>query len=122
MIRGTHARCFFFTQLQLRSTPQAHCCSQWGHDFRPDYKKLAALRTSYPDVPILALTATATERVRADVVAMLGMRGPPALFVQDFNRPNLVCVRVWNGGGVAGRTCAISVDGCGCVSVLAVCV
>ena len=63
--------------------------STWGHDFRPDYKKLASLRTLYPDVPILALTATATSRVREDVVSVLKMRRT-RVFVQDFNRPNLI--------------------------------
>lgn len=68
------------------------------------------MRASYPDVPILALTATATERVRADVVAMLGMRGPPAVFVQDFNRPNLVCVRPLGAQSTSGGRPRCRVD------------
>lgn len=52
---------------------EAHCISQWGHDFRPDYKKLSELRRNFPGVPIMALTATATPRVRADILYQLKM-------------------------------------------------
>ncbi|GFY64240.1 bloom syndrome protein homolog [Trichonephila inaurata madagascariensis] len=67
---------------------EAHCVSQWGHDFRPDYKKLKVLREKFPDVPMMALTATATQRVRMDILNQLGMRSPK-WFLQSFNRPNL---------------------------------
>ncbi|EGG13740.1 hypothetical protein DFA_11501 [Cavenderia fasciculata] len=67
---------------------EAHCVSQWGHDFRPDYKELSVLKSNFPRLPILALTATATERVKADVIANLGMRSS-VCFKQSFNRPNL---------------------------------
>jgi ATP-dependent DNA helicase RecQ len=67
---------------------EAHCVSEWGHDFRPEYRQLARLRTALPGVPLMALTATATERVRADIVTHLQLR-EPALFVASFNRPNL---------------------------------
>ena len=67
---------------------EAHCVSEWGHDFRPEYRQLAQLRTALPRVPVMALTATATERVRADIITHLQLRDPQ-LFVASFNRPNL---------------------------------
>ncbi|GFS08349.1 Bloom syndrome protein homolog, partial [Elysia marginata] len=67
---------------------EAHCVSHWGHDFRPDYKKLYVLRQRYPGVPMMALTATATPRVRKDIIHQLGMTSPK-WFMQSFNRPNL---------------------------------
>ena len=67
---------------------EAHCISEWGHDFRPEYRELKKLRKHLPDVPIMALTATATERVRADIIKELELRDPRA-YVASFNRPNL---------------------------------
>lgn len=67
---------------------EAHCISEWGHDFRPEYRQLAKLRTALPDVPVMALTATATARVRVDIIKHLKLR-EPATFVASFNRPNL---------------------------------
>ncbi len=67
---------------------EAHCVSEWGHDFRPEYRQIAQLRDILPEVPIMALTATATERVREDIVSHLKLRDP-GVFVASFNRPNL---------------------------------
>jgi ATP-dependent DNA helicase RecQ len=67
---------------------EAHCISQWGHDFRPEYRRLADLRVSFPGVPIGAYTATATPRVRRDIVEQLGLRNAVEL-VGTFDRPNL---------------------------------
>ena len=67
---------------------EAHCVSEWGHDFRPEYRQLAKLREALPEVPLMALTATATARVRTDIVTHLKLR-EPEIFVASFNRPNL---------------------------------
>jgi ATP-dependent DNA helicase RecQ len=67
---------------------EAHCVSEWGHDFRREYRQLSALRRRHPQIPMLAFTATATPRVRTDIVAQLALRDP-ALHVSSFNRPNL---------------------------------
>jgi ATP-dependent DNA helicase RecQ len=67
---------------------EAHCISQWGHDFRPAYRRLAGLRAELGDVPVLALTATATRRVARDIIRQLGMR-KPAGYKGSFFRPNL---------------------------------
>ena len=67
---------------------EAHCVSQWGHDFRPDYKALGAIRPRFPGVPLIALTATATQIVKTDIKSGLGM-GKCKQLSQSFNRPNL---------------------------------
>jgi ATP-dependent DNA helicase RecQ len=67
---------------------EAHCVSEWGHDFRPEYRRIAALRERYPKVPFVAVTATATDRVREDIERFLKLRAPKR-FVAGFNRPNL---------------------------------
>jgi ATP-dependent DNA helicase RecQ len=67
---------------------EAHCISQWGHDFRPEYRRLAELREAFPRTPVHAYTATATPRVREDIVAQLRLRNA-AVLVGRFDRPNL---------------------------------
>ncbi len=67
---------------------EAHCISEWGHDFRPEYRQIAKLRGLLPEIPVMALTATATERVRKDIIQHLHLKDP-AVFVASFNRPNL---------------------------------
>ena len=73
----------------LVAVDEAHCISHWGHDFRPAYRRLSGLKRELNDVPILALTATATRRVAADIVSELGMRDP-LQHRGSFFRPNLV--------------------------------
>lgn len=68
---------------------EAHCISEWGHDFRPEYRKLRGLKETFPGIALHAYTATATERVRADIVRNLALESPEVL-VGSFDRPNLV--------------------------------
>ncbi len=74
--------------LALIAIDEAHCVSEWGHDFRPDYRLLRPLLDSFPDVPRLALTATADERTRADILVQLGIP-EDGLIVAGFDRPNI---------------------------------
>lgn len=67
---------------------EAHCLSQWGHDFRPDYKELSRLRQLYPEVPIMCLTATATHTVQCDVLSILKLKNVKT-FIRSFNRKNI---------------------------------
>lgn len=75
-------------QVALFAIDEAHCISEWGHDFRPEYRQLASLRSEFESVPMMALTATATERVRADIIGQLHLR-EPRVYIASFNRPNL---------------------------------
>lgn len=74
--------------LALFAIDEAHCVSQWGHDFRPEYLRLSALRERFPGVPRIALTATADEPTRREIVDRLGLGGSP-VFVSGFDRPNI---------------------------------
>ncbi len=74
--------------LSLLAVDEAHCVSEWGHDFRPEYRQLGQLRVRYPHVPMMALTATATERVRQDILEQLRLCNPH-IHIASFNRHNL---------------------------------
>ena len=76
---------------------EAHCISHWGHDFRPSYRKLQGLKGELGDIPVLALTATATRRVAGDIIQQLGMRKPGG-FKGSFFRPNLIITAQLKGG------------------------
>ena len=79
---------------------EAHCISEWGHDFRPEYRQLAELRDLLPQAPLMALTATATNRVRQDIMTHLRLQDPE-VHVASFNRPNLAYKVVPKDQGVA---------------------
>jgi ATP-dependent DNA helicase RecQ len=97
---------------------EAHCVSEWGHDFRPEYRQLSTLRRRHPRVPILAFTATATPRVRLDIIAQLGLRDP-AVHLSSFNRPNLYYdVRQKDAHTYAELLRIVKTGGCGIVYCL----
>ncbi len=74
--------------ISLMAVDEAHCVSEWGHDFRPEYRQLGQVRARFPQLPVMALTATATERVRQDIVNQLRLHDP-YIHIASFNRPNL---------------------------------
>ena len=79
---------FKLMNVSLIVVDEAHCISEWGHDFRPSYREISALRTYHPEVPMVAFTASATENVKQDIVAQLELR-KPSLFLGELKRENL---------------------------------
>jgi ATP-dependent DNA helicase RecQ len=88
--------------ISLVVVDEAHCISHWGHDFRPAYRQLRDLKAQFGDIPVLALTATATRRVALDIIRSLGMR-KPAGYKGSFFRPNLRIIAQKKGGGRNSR-------------------
>ncbi len=74
--------------ISLFAIDEAHCISEWGHEFRPEYRQLSSLRANFPDCPIAAFTASATQRVRHDIIQQLQLRDPHK-YIASFHRPNL---------------------------------
>ena len=104
-------------KLALIAIDEAHCVSEWGHDFRPDYRKLKALLNDNEDVPRLALTATADARTRADILAQLGIPDD-GLIIAGFDRPNIrYHVRPRDGIGAQLKTLLAGQPGPGIVYV-----
>jgi ATP-dependent DNA helicase RecQ len=86
-------------KLALFAVDEAHCVSQWGHDFRPEYMQLSVLHERFPEVPRIALTATADEPTRREIIARLGL-GSARVFISGFDRHN-IRYRIAQGGGSA---------------------
>jgi ATP-dependent DNA helicase RecQ len=103
-LRNVFADC----PISLVVVDEAHCISHWGHDFRPAYRQLRDLKSQLGDIPVLALTATATRRVALDIIRQLGMH-KPAGYKGTFYRPNLRIIAQKKGGGRNTRADILSV-------------
>jgi ATP-dependent DNA helicase RecQ len=107
-LRNSLRGIFADSPISLVVVDEAHCISHWGHDFRPAYRQLRDLKSQLGDIPVLALTATATRRVALDIIRQLGMR-KPAGYKGTFYRPNLRIIVQKKGGGRDTRRDMLSV-------------
>ncbi|MCH8838116.1 MAG: DNA helicase RecQ [Candidatus Marinimicrobia bacterium] len=92
-------------ELSFIAVDEAHCVSMWGHDFRPEYRKLGLLKTAFPGIAIHAYTATATQQVRGDIALQLRLENAQ-LLVGPYDRPNLI-YKVTRRGNIVSQVCAV---------------